>query len=147
MLEGDNDEVNDVNDEEELTDDELNEIIARDENELVLFKEIDDQRKAADRSEWNGRGRQPERLMQEWELPEVYLKDEDYLLRQNQETAEYGRGQRTRGQVHYDDGLTEEQWVNVSSKNYLVFDHCLCIYPLPYIMSRLWKTKKSMCLR
>ncbi|CAG8795162.1 35743_t:CDS:2, partial [Racocetra persica] len=36
----------------------------------------------------------------------------DAIVRQDEPGVEYGRGQRPRGSVHYDDGLTEEQWVN-----------------------------------
>ncbi|CAG8523571.1 6471_t:CDS:2 [Ambispora gerdemannii] len=111
LLEGENDEVNDVNDDEELTDEELNEIIARNDDELKLFKEIDKQRMAEDQREWTGKGK-PERLFQDSELPEVYLIDGDILLKRHEQDIEYGRGQRARNEVHYDDGLTEEQWMN-----------------------------------
>ncbi|CAG8532382.1 10592_t:CDS:2 [Ambispora leptoticha] len=111
LLEGENDEVNDVNDDEELTDDELNEIIARNDDELRLFKEIDKQRMAEDQREWTGKGK-PERLIQDNELPHVYLQDGDALLKRHEQDVEYGRGQRARNEVHYDDGLTEEQWMN-----------------------------------
>ncbi|KAG9292072.1 hypothetical protein G9A89_017972 [Geosiphon pyriformis] len=109
LLEGDNDEVNDVNDEEELNDDELNEIIARNDHELKLYKEIDAQRYAEEPTSISGR--KFERLIQDWELPDNYRRDEDTMLKNHQDAAEYGRGQRARTQVHYDDGLTEEQWV------------------------------------
>ncbi|GES77829.1 SNF2-family ATP dependent chromatin remodeling factor snf21 [Rhizophagus clarus] len=115
LLEGDNDEANDVEEEDELDDDELNEIISRNDDELALFKRMDLKRAAEEEAEWRasgGRGKRPERLIEERELPNVYMKEYDTVIQREDNTAEYGRGQRPRGEVHYDDGLTEDQWVN-----------------------------------
>ncbi|RIA98252.1 SNF2 family N-terminal domain-containing protein [Glomus cerebriforme] len=115
LLEGDNDEANDVEEEDELDDDELNDIIARNDEELVLFKKMDIERMAREEAEWRasgGRGKRPDRLMEEKELPNVYMKEYDTVIQREDDSAEYGRGQRPRGEVHYDDGLTEDQWVN-----------------------------------
>ncbi|CAG8499092.1 1292_t:CDS:10 [Paraglomus occultum] len=115
LLEGDNDETNDVDDDEILDDEDLNLIISRNDEELALFKQIDQERKREEEAEWRrrgGRGKCPERLIQDEELPEMYRKDEDILFSQSQDSMEYGRGQRARGEIRYDDGLTEEQWLN-----------------------------------
>ncbi len=129
-------EINDPEDEERevLDDDEINLLIARNEKELVLFKEIDNTRQEEEEKLWKesvGDGPLPARLIQENELPEVYKKE--YETRPNDST-EYGRGQRQRKEVYYTDGLTDEQFINVNvyimililSNNSLII--CLSIY-------------------
>lgn len=76
---------------------------------------MDKEREREEYERWQamgGRGKRPERLLQEYELPEVYRAEEatDTLM----EELEFGRGQRAKEQVRYDDGLTERQWVRVS---------------------------------
>lgn len=107
-------QLNKGEEEEELDDDELNEILARDDNERVLFAEIDRQRNLT--SDY-GKGRQFERLFSEKELPDIYTAK--YLAKAAEEAANpepveenYGRGARERKVLHYDDGLTEEQWLD-----------------------------------
>ncbi|RUS34814.1 hypothetical protein BC938DRAFT_478366 [Jimgerdemannia flammicorona] len=107
-------EINDVDDEEAFSDDELNMVLKRSDQELAIFGRMDVERDRADEEAWRrsgARGKRPERLMAEWELPEVYRNDEQFT----QETVDLvmGRGQRSRTDVRYDDGLTEEQWLNV----------------------------------
>jgi ATP-dependent helicase STH1/SNF2 len=78
---------------------------------------MDIQRMNKEEAEWRatgGRGKRPERLMEEKELPYVYRREYETIVQHEDNSAEYGRGQRPRGEVHYDDGLTEDQWVNVS---------------------------------
>jgi ATP-dependent helicase STH1/SNF2 len=77
---------------------------------------MDIERAVQEEKEWlasGGKGKRPERLMDESELPNVYMKEYDTVIQREDDTTEYGRGQRPRGEVHYDDGLTEDQWVNV----------------------------------
>ncbi|CAG8540969.1 456_t:CDS:10, partial [Cetraspora pellucida] len=115
IFEVDTDEINDVEDDDELDDEELNEIIARNDDELIKFKQIDQERIQREELDWKksgGKGKRPDRLIEESELPPVYIKEYDTIVRQDESGVEYGRGQRPRGSVHYDDGLTEEQWVN-----------------------------------
>ncbi|CAG8436971.1 6239_t:CDS:10 [Funneliformis caledonium] len=93
----------------------LNDIISRNDAELALFRRMDIQRDAREEQEWRasgGRGKRPERLIEERELPMVYIKEYDTVVQPEDSNIEYGRGQRPRGEVHYDDGLTEDQWVN-----------------------------------
>ncbi|KAK5319086.1 transcriptional regulator [Exophiala xenobiotica] len=91
---------------EEMDDDDLNEIMARTEDELVLFKQMDKDR---DANEPYGPGKPLPRLMGEDELPEIYLSEENPV---QEEVEEYtGRGARVKTHVKYDDGLTEEQWL------------------------------------
>ncbi|TPX36140.1 hypothetical protein SmJEL517_g01611 [Synchytrium microbalum] len=94
----------------ELGDDELNEILARNDTEKKIFKQMDKDRKQQEETRY-GRNA-PSRLMEESELPAVYLVDieADTRERANAPVEATGRGARARNNVKYDDGLTEEQW-------------------------------------
>jgi ATP-dependent helicase STH1/SNF2 len=95
---------------EEMDDEDLNLILARSDDELIAFREMDEQR-AKDPTYGNAAGaKKVPRLMAENELPEIYLSDGNPIS----EEAEVirGRGARERTRVKYDDGLTEEQWLN-----------------------------------
>ena len=95
-----------MKDQEEMEDDDLNEIMARSEEELKLFREMDRQRV---RDDEYGPGKKLPRLMAEFELPDIYLQDD---VPQEETIEEFvGRGARERTRVKYDDGLTEEQWL------------------------------------
>ncbi|KAL8922872.1 MAG: hypothetical protein Q9172_003378 [Xanthocarpia lactea] len=91
---------------EEMDDDDLNQIMARNDDELVLFQKMDEER--AQDTDY-GPGRPLPRLMAEDELPQIYLGEENPVPEEVEEYA--GRGARERTRVKYDDGLTEEQWV------------------------------------
>ncbi|CAZ81450.1 unnamed protein product [Tuber melanosporum] len=104
MLEADEKEVGDS---EELDDDELNEIISRNDNELTLFKQMDIDR---EKNSLYGKGKPLDRLYTEAELPEIYLHDD--LIPIEEPTGPVGRGARERKVTNYDDGLTEEQWLD-----------------------------------
>lgn len=101
-------------DDEELDDEELNEILARNDHEREVYRKIDEERNAACPY---GKGRKFDRLLSDAELPEMYT--ESYIEKEAIKEAQvlkvdysnYGRGARERREVHYDDGLTEEQWV------------------------------------
>ncbi|KAL2432561.1 Chromatin structure-remodeling complex subunit snf21 [Exophiala dermatitidis] len=93
-------------DQEEMDDDDLNEIMARNEAELVLFKQMDKERAETD---IYGPGRPLPRLMGESELPEIYMAEDNPVQEPEEEYT--GRGARVKTQVKYDDGLTEEQWL------------------------------------
>lgn len=98
-----------------MDDEELNQILQRSEEELEIFAKIDIEREKEDMEWWSrvGKGKKIERLIQESELPDIYQRDEFETIDPADE-GEYGRGQRVRDTVRYDDGLTEEQWLNVS---------------------------------
>ncbi|KAN0060922.1 ATP-dependent DNA helicase Snf21 [Thecaphora frezii] len=111
MLEADNEE----DDEEagELNDDELNQILARGEHEVARFQEIDVEREKKDAEMWKSLGygdKHPERLITEKELPELYQQDfdADNILA---DVVEEEPATRKRTVVHYDDGLTEDQFL------------------------------------
>ncbi|KAI9894449.1 MAG: hypothetical protein M1814_003207 [Vezdaea aestivalis] len=91
---------------DEQDDEELNHIMARSEDEVKLFKQMDEERDAE--SEYGPNKKLP-RLMAEFEIPDVFLENDEPLADDLDE--EIGRGARKRTQVKYDDGLTEEQWL------------------------------------
>ena len=95
-----------VGDQEEMEDDDLNMIMARSDEELVLFGEMDKERIARD---LYGPDKKLGRLMGESELPDIYMAEENPV--QEVEEEYQGRGARVKTQVRYDDGLTEEQWL------------------------------------
>jgi ATP-dependent helicase STH1/SNF2 len=104
-------EGNESDEEEEMDDDELNEILARNDDELVLFKKMDRER---ERDSPYGKGKKLPRLIGEDELPEIYQEKSELLRKaRQQEEVFMGRGARDRGDVVYTDGLTDEQWTLV----------------------------------
>jgi len=92
---------------EEMDDEDLNAIIMRNDDEFKLFQQMD-----ADRlkNEPYGPGKKLPRLLQEDELPDIYLNEEAPIVEEVLEPV--GRGARERTKVKYDDGLTEEQWLD-----------------------------------
>ncbi|SCU86405.1 LAME_0D05996g1_1 [Lachancea meyersii CBS 8951] len=105
-----NETVKDESEQAELDDEELNEILARSEEERILFDKMDQEREAAEAKLAKAQGLPAplSRLIQSHELPEVFTEDISEHL--NVEPAAVGRI-RERKKVYYDDGLTEEQWL------------------------------------
>ncbi|KAK3301999.1 SNF2-family ATP dependent chromatin remodeling factor like protein [Chaetomium strumarium] len=94
---------------EEMDDEELNMILARNEDELVVFQQLDEER-ARDPVYGTAPGcKGVPRLMAEDELPDIYLQDGNPVEEESEVIL--GRGARERNKVKYDDGLTEEQWL------------------------------------
>ena len=112
LLEDKVDEEDEEND-EDIDDEELNEILQRHETDIPIFHRIDDEREEYDAKSWQQQGRRgkPERLITEPELPVIYLND-DPIPEDDDDPLAFGRGQRATNSVRYDDGLTEEQWLN-----------------------------------
>lgn len=111
--EEENEEAGDMNDEE------LNELIARSEEECAIFREIDLKREQDILANWRAAGNRnkpPQPLMQLEELPECYRMDEPFETKETEETPE-GRGQRRRNIVSYNDGLSDDAWAMVSNLN------------------------------
>ena len=103
----------DADDDEEenadLGDDEINEIIARGDDEVELFGQMDVERIRNEDLMWLRAGGQlpaPERLITDAELPDVYHIEHQLAPVVN----EVLDSRRTKGPIRYDDGLTEEQW-------------------------------------
>lgn len=95
---------------EEMDDEELNLILARSDEEVITFQQLDEVRsKDLTYGTVPGSKRMP-RLMAEDELPDIYLNDESPDAPEDTEVV-LGRGARERTKVKYDDGLTEEQWL------------------------------------
>ncbi|KAF2796290.1 hypothetical protein K505DRAFT_373277 [Melanomma pulvis-pyrius CBS 109.77] len=92
---------------EEMDDDDLNVIMMRSDAELVKFQEMDRERIATDAY---GPGKPLPRLLGESELPDIYVSEDNPVIEEIEE-ANLGRGARDRTRVKYDDGLTEEQWL------------------------------------
>ncbi|KZF22555.1 putative RSC complex subunit [Xylona heveae TC161] len=91
---------------DEMDDDDLNAIMTRSDDELIVFQKLDAERARDPR--YSGEKGLP-RLMGESELPEIYMADDNAVVEEIEETM--GRGARERTRVRYDDGLTEEQWL------------------------------------
>ncbi|WFC93451.1 RSC chromatin remodeling complex ATPase component [Malassezia brasiliensis] len=111
MLEADNEE-DDEDERGDMNDDDLNELLARSSEEVARFQEVDRERAADEEAEWRALGNTgplPERLMQESELPELYRRDFDAEVIDGTQTEQ--PLSRRRNVVHYDDGLTEDQFL------------------------------------
>ncbi|KAJ2852633.1 ATP-dependent DNA helicase Snf21, partial [Coemansia erecta] len=97
-------------------DEEVNEMIARSDEERVIFERMDRERNERELTEWRETGHPtsppPERLFTESELPEEYLEDYDPAEeRRINEESTRDRARVTK-RVYYDDGLSEEQWLD-----------------------------------
>ncbi|KAK7709069.1 transcriptional regulator [Botryosphaeria dothidea] len=90
----------------EMDDEDLNLIMMRSDDELTVFREIDERRAREDEY---GHDKKYPRLFSEQELPDIYVNDDTAIVEEVEES--YGRGARERRTVKYDDGLTEEQWL------------------------------------
>ncbi|KAI8061744.1 SNF2 family N-terminal domain-containing protein [Gongronella butleri] len=118
LLEDKDDDQSTNDDEEGLDDEELNQILARADTDFAIFNKMDQERKREDREWWSSLGGYGpvQRLISDKELPDFYNRDQDEVIReQTQDDNEYGRGQRVRDNIRYDDGLTEEQWLEVKT--------------------------------
>jgi len=94
-----------------LNDDEINELIARSDEEVRIFREMDVERERAADEAWRAkgnRGPRPPSLMSVEELPPYWQTEEVSELDKQEERYE-GRGARVRQQVNYSEGLTDEQ--------------------------------------
>jgi ATP-dependent helicase STH1/SNF2 len=107
--------------EAEMDDDDLNNIMMRSEAEMDVFQKIDEDRKANDLySQKDGLPR----LMSEAELPDIYVND-DVPNAEVQDDLILGRGARDRTRVRYDDGLTEEQWLEAVDNSDIDLDEVI----------------------
>ncbi|KAL4928702.1 putative RSC complex subunit (Sth1) [Aspergillus undulatus] len=97
-----------VGDEDDMDDDDLNDIMARSDEELAVFQAMDRERQ---KTSQYGPGHKLPRLLGEAELPEIYMTEENPVVEEAAEIELAGRGARERKVTRYDDGLTEEQWL------------------------------------
>ncbi|KAJ2832016.1 ATP-dependent DNA helicase Snf21 [Coemansia furcata] len=98
------------------SDEELNDMLARSDEERVIFARMDKERAAQELQQWRNAGHTdnaPEHLMTRGELPEEYLRDYNPVeeRRQAEEEATRDKSRKTK-RVYYDDGLSEEQWLD-----------------------------------
>ena len=100
LIEEEKDKANDVEG-DNYGDEEINEILARNDNEKIVFDEMDADRAREDKI------RGTNRLMSDDEVPEVFKEDMSVHLEEKEESS----GRRIKKRVVYDDGLTEEQWL------------------------------------
>ena len=113
ILEADQEEENE--EAGDMNDDEINEIIARSDEESRLFAEMDMQRERDGVANWKAagnRGKPPPPLVSLEELPDCYRTDEPFEVKDDIEEAE-GRGHRRRAVINYNDGLSDDQWAMV----------------------------------
>ncbi|CAK7893406.1 nuclear protein Sth1p/NPS1 [[Candida] anglica] len=90
-----------------LDDEELNDILARSEDEKIMFNKWDAERMATEKIESRSGGYK-NRLITRDELPQVFKEDITHHF--EKDTKELAR-MREKKKVKYDDGLTEEQWL------------------------------------
>lgn len=133
MLEAEEDKQ--AGDSDELDDDELNEICARNSAELVMFRQMDQER---ERDPVYGKNGRIQRLFTDEELPEIYLQEGPQLV--EEPTGPVGRGARERKVTSYDDGLTEEQWLDVwplFSQHFSAYSNTCRLLTMTTIRSRM----------
>ncbi|KAJ1841595.1 ATP-dependent DNA helicase Snf21, partial [Coemansia sp. RSA 486] len=96
-------------------DDEVNDMIARSDEERVIFERMDRERNELELAEWRDAGHTgppPERLYTESELPAEYLEDYDPAEERRLDEESTRDRARVTKRVYYDDGLSEEQWLD-----------------------------------
>lgn len=111
-------EKNDVD--EIYGDDELNEIIARNEIELESFRRLDEEREKVEQQRFEKYGIKQSRLIGPDELPKIYLNDTEPSSAANadesasQDGGEYNlpeMRQARRREVTYDEGMSDSKWL------------------------------------
>lgn len=109
--EGDDEEENEVPDDEMI-----NFMIARSDEELEMFKQMDIDRKKEETKK---------RLVEECELPDWLTKNQEEIEQWNDDeddSAILGRGSRQRKEVDYTDSLTEKEWLKAIDGDEIDFD-------------------------
>ena len=109
LIEGDQE---DADESSILNEDELNEILARSEEEANLFFQIDKDN-ARLKEKRIAEGGWTSDLITVEDLPEIYRSEE--APRQAQEEVLVGRGHRRRNNVVYDENMTEQDFIRVRS--------------------------------
>ena len=108
LFESNQEEKNDVD--EIYNDEELNEIICRNEAELELFRKMDEEMEKKEEERWKKLGKPvPARLIERHELPEVYVAEFQAI----EEDSE-GDGRRQRKSINYVDDMSEDQWLDMN---------------------------------
>lgn len=100
-----------------MNDEEINEIIARNDKEMEVFRDMDIRRLRDVKTAWQlsgNHGPPPQPLIQLEELPECYRNDEYFETAALEAEELEGRGHRRRNVVSYNDGLDDDAWAMVS---------------------------------
>ena len=116
-----------------MDNDEINDIVAHSEAELILFCEMDIQQATQEQKDWHQAGHTghvPPRLMQVSELPEVYQQDEPVHVVESEGEGFTGCGTQVWNVVCYTNGLMDDQWAEVHRTN---------LYILVSLMFSGWK--------
>lgn len=104
-------EENNAAAEDDDEDSELNQMMARNEDERILFDKMDEDRKKAaiELAKKEGKDHPEPRLITTAELPKVFTADVSGYF--NPPEIEEVQGSRTRKKVRYDDGISESRWL------------------------------------
>jgi len=105
------DENHDESLDEAPSDKQINRMIARSDEEYDFFQKMDKVEEVEARKRARVLGYRKERLMTEDELPDWM--NEELITRNKNSDITYGRGFRDRGNVQYDDHMTEHQWTKM----------------------------------
>jgi len=119
LLEGDQSE--DTEESASMNDEEINAIVSRADEEMEIFRRMDEERAYREEREWRAAGNSgpvPPRLMTLEELPGIYQRDEPIKVDEELENIYVGRGARARTAVKYTDGLTDDQWAEALEEGY-----------------------------
>jgi hypothetical protein len=95
------------------SDSKLNQMIARSPGEIEAFNQMDRELEEAEQREWEDLGNtgpRPSRLMDDDELPEWLRINLTEIV---SDPVDYGRGMRNRGEVCYDDNITDARFEKV----------------------------------
>lgn len=102
-------EKNDV--EEIYGDEELNEIIARSEADLEIFRKIDQEREQLEIKRAKTVGSRQSRLIDASELPKVYLVDEEVVDEVQDEAFADVRSSRLKRDISYNENISDDKWL------------------------------------
>lgn len=95
--------------EDELNDNEINQLLARNDNELIVFSDLDNERVSKDAAQGI-----KSRLLDITELPDIYSQEippEEEKLESEVLALSEGRSSRDKKRTTYNDDLSEEQWL------------------------------------
>lgn len=96
-----------------LNDDELNEVLARSDEELKIFKKMDEQRR---KEEIKEHGAKWTRLYSDPEVPAHYKHDLEDIYRRDEEENDVSGARRSRKSVYYGDVADDDRWAELIEK-------------------------------
>jgi len=95
------------------SDESLNEMMARSEEEFELFQKMDEEKAKEEESYWKEKNQSvPPRLLVEKEFPDWLAKSDQTIEEATKERiVDLGRGQRSRTTANYDDGFRDDEFL------------------------------------